>query len=277
VRADSCADAPCFNRKLDAHIARRVAKTPGLVMISDRRQAQGEAAILPRPNYVEVVAKKTKNSRHSRPEQRLCNHLTPAIHTNGMHKGRLVKVCADTNCKIHFANRQQEEKQRLAWIEERKAANRNAKQTVNLRHAILAEVLKRVKAPLGTEALRLVARFVLGSLSHDLACRIGKRHGLEPSKKAQDWELAEKARSLYKAADGTVLGPLIFEAMLLAVASSSTETKDDPLTDSARLYKIDVRALRSAAVKAEKEKEQKKKTAKLRKDKNPVKPSAVRK
>jgi ParB family chromosome partitioning protein len=77
VREDSCADAACFNRKLDAHIARRVAKTPGLVTISDRHQAHGEAAILPRPNYVEVVARKTKNGRQSRPGQRLCNHLTP--------------------------------------------------------------------------------------------------------------------------------------------------------------------------------------------------------
>jgi len=277
VREDSCADAVCFNRKLDAHITQRVAKTPGLVMISDHHQVQGEAPILPRPNYIEVVAKKTKNSRHSGPEQRLCNHLTPAIHMDGMHKGRLVKVCADTNCKIHFANRQQEEKQRLAWIEERKAANRSAKQTVNLRHAMLAEVLRRVRTPLGTEALRLVARFVLGSLSHDLACRLAKRHGLEPSQKAHDWELAEKARSLYKAGDGTVLAPLIFEAMLLAVASSHTETKDDLLTDSAKLFKVDVRALRSAAVKAEKKKKQKSKTPKLRKDKSPVEPSAGRK
>jgi hypothetical protein len=100
----------------------------------------------------------------------------------------------------------------------RNETKRNAKQTVNPRHAMLAEVLGRVKAPLGTEALRFVARFVLGSLSHDLACRHAKRHGLQPSKNAHDWELAEKARSLYKAADGTVLASLIFEAMLLAVA-----------------------------------------------------------
>ena len=188
-----------------------------------------------------------------------------------MDKGRLVKVCADPNCKIHFGDRQQEEKQRLAWIEERKAANCNVKRTVNLRHRILAEVLKRVRAPLGNEALRLVARFVLGSLSHDLARRLAKRHGLEPSKKGQDWELAEKARSLHKTANGAALAALIFEAMLLAIAADSTETKEDLLTDSARLYKVDVKALRAAVAKAEKEKESKKKSAKLHKGKNGTK------
>jgi ParB family transcriptional regulator, chromosome partitioning protein len=258
VREDSCVDAACFNRKLDAHIAQRVAKTPGLVMISDMPAATGDTHILSRQKYVEVVAKKNRNDRDRRPERRLCNHLTPAIHTDGMDKGRLAKVCADPNCKIHFGDRQQEEKQRLAWIEERKAANRNAKQTVNLRHRILVQVIKRVRAPLGSEALRLVARFILGSLSHDLARRLAKRHGMEPSQKGQDWELAEKARSLHKTADGTALAALIFEAMLLEAAASSTETKEDLLTASARLYKVDVRALRTAVAKAEKNKNRRK-------------------
>jgi ParB family chromosome partitioning protein len=273
--SDSCTDAACFNRKLEMHIAQRVAKTPGLVMISDSHQQQGATPILSRENYVEVLAKRNKNSKGNRPEQKLCNHLKPAIHADGTDKGHLVKICADPTCKIHFGNRQQEEKQRLVWVEERKAANRNAKQTVNLRHSILAAVLKRVKAPLGSEQMRLVARFILGSLSHDLACRLAKRHGLTPSKKGQDWELAEKARSLYKAADGAMVGALIFEAMLLALAASSTETKDDLLADAAKLYKVDVKALRSEVVKAEKEREERKKTDKGRGN-NPTTPKPTR-
>jgi ParB family chromosome partitioning protein len=269
-------DAACFNRKLDAHIAQRVALTPGLVMISDMPAATSETHILSRQKYVEVVAKKNKNDRDRRPERRPCNHLTPAIHTDGMDKGRLAKVCADLDCRIHFGDRHQEEKQRLAWIEERKAANRNAKQTIHLRHRILLEVLRRVRAPLGSEALRLVARFVLASLSHDLARRLAKRHSLQPSQKGQDWELAEKARSLHKTADATTLAFLIFEAMLLAAAASSTGTKDDLLAASARLYKVDVKTLRAAAAKAEKEKEAKKESAKLHKSKNGTKARADR-
>jgi ParB family transcriptional regulator, chromosome partitioning protein len=273
VREDSCSDAACFNRKLDAHIARRVAKTPGLVVVSESYNLPSGTAFLSRQSYVEVVEKKSRNGREARRGQRLCNRLATAIRADGVDKGRLLKVCADPNCKIHFGDRHQEEKRRLEWIEERKAANRNAKQTVNLRHRILAEVLKRVKAPLAGDALRLIARFVLVSLSHDLACRLAKRHGLEPAKKGQDWELADEVRLLYKTADGTTLAALIFEAMLLAVAGNSSETKDDLLTESAKVYKVDVRALRTEVAKAEKEKEKRKKMGKPRKNKNSAKSS----
>ena len=276
VREDSCADAACFNRKLDAHVAQRVAKMPNLVQISHNYQATNDTPALPRREYVEVVTRKNSKSKNALPENKLCNHLTPAIHTDGMEKGRIVKICANPDCKVHFANRQKEEEQRLQWKAEKKAENRKAKRTANLRHRILAEVLKRVKPPFGDEELRIVAQFVLRSLSHDLACRLAKRHELQTSKKSQDWELADKARSLYKTTDGAALAALIFEAMLLAAAGSAAETKDDPLADAAKLFKVDVKALRNAVAKSEKEKEEKRKVAKPRKGKAASKPKAAR-
>jgi hypothetical protein len=116
-------------------------------------------------------------------------------------------------------------------------------------------VLKRVKPQLGTEELRMVAQFVLRSLSHELVCRLAKRHGLQNPKDAHDWQIAEKGRALYKKADAHGLVVLIFEAMLIGFAGSATENKDDdPLTDAACLYKVDTKAVRSAVAKAEKEK-----------------------
>jgi ParB family chromosome partitioning protein len=255
VREDSCADAACFNRKLDAHIAQRVAKVPNLVMISENYNSTGETPVLPRRSYVEVVTRKSKKGRNARPEEKLCSHLSPAIHADGMDKGRLVKVCRDTACKVHFGERQEQERQRLQCKTERKAANRKANQTLAFRHRLLADVLKRVKPQLGTEELRMVTQFVLRSLSHELVCRVAKRHGLQNPKDPHDWQTAEKARALYKKADADLLTALMFEAMLIGSAGSATENKgDDPLTEAACLYKIDTKALRSAVVKAEKEK-----------------------
>jgi len=174
-----------------------------------------------------------------------------------MNKGHLVKVCADTTCKIHFGDREQEEKQRLQGKVEKAAANRKAKETLAFRHRLLADVLKRVKPHFGTEELRMVAQFVLRSLSHDLTCRLAKRHGLQNPKDANDWQMAEKARTLYKKADAAALAVLIFEAMLISPAGSATVNKDDdPLTDAAILYKVDAKALRTAIGKAEKAKAQ---------------------
>jgi ParB family chromosome partitioning protein len=262
VREDSCTDAACFNRKLDAHIAQRVTKIPNLVQISESFNATGETPVLRRRNYVEVVTRKGKKGKEVRPEEKLCTHLTPAIHADGMDKGRLVKVCADAMCKIHFGNRQNEEKQRLQWKAKKIAANQKAKQTLTFRHHLLAGVLKRVKPQLGTEELRMVAQFVLRSLSHELACRLAKRHGLQNPKDAHDWQMAEKARTLYKNADAAALAVLIFEAMLIGPAGSASVNKDDDsLADAALLHKIDVKALRATIAKAEKEKSQKKNKA----------------
>jgi ParB family chromosome partitioning protein len=278
VREDSCVDAACFNRKLDAHIARRVAKVPNLVMISEAYNTTGETPILARRNYVEVVTRKGKKGAGARPEEKLCGHLTSAIHADGMDKGRIVKVCADSTCKVHFGERQEQERQRLQWKAEKKTANQKTKQTLAFRHRLLAEVLKRVKPQLGTEELRIVTQFVLRSLSHELACRLAKRHGMQDPKDAHDWQMAEKARALYKKADADGLTVLIFEAMLIGSAGNATENKDDdPLTEAACRYKVDAKALRSAVVKAEKEKTRTKAKTTRAKEKPASKTKAARK
>src|SRR3984893_3165456 len=259
VREDSCADAACFNRKLDAHIAQRVTTMPNLVMISQNYNATGDTQILDRRNYVEVVTRKPKKGKDARPEQRLCDHLKPAIHADGMEKGRLVKICANTDCKVHFPNRQREEEQRLQFKAEKKAANRKMKQTISFRHRLMADVLKRVKPQFGTEQMRMVACFALRSLPHELTCRLAKRHGLENPKDARDYQMAEKARTLYRKADAAGLAVLIFEAMLLGSAERTTEKKeDDPLSIAASLFKINTKAVRASVVKEEQAKARKK-------------------
>ena len=252
VREDSCVDAACFNRKLDAHIAQRVTKMPNLVMISENYDTTGETPILARRTYVEVVTRK-KKGREARPEEKLCAHLTPAIHADGMDKGRLVKICADPKCKIHFGERQQQEKQRLRWKAEKTAANRKAKQTLAFRHRLLAEVLKRVKPQLATEELRLVTRFVLSSLSYELACCVAKRHCWQEPRDARKQSVPDPPRALDEKADAAGLAVLLFEAMLVGPAGSATvRREDDPLLDAAKLYKIDVKALRNVVAKSEK-------------------------
>src|SRR5580704_11752665 len=247
VREDSCADAACFNRKLDAHIAQRVRKMPSLVQISENYKTTGETTILDRRNYVEVVTRRGKKRREARPDEQPCSHLTTAIHADGIDKGRLVKVCADLTCKVHFWERKQEEKQRLQWKSEKTAANQKAKQTLAFRHRLLADVLKRVKPQFGTQELRMLAQFVLRSLSHELLCRLAKRHDLQNPQDARDWQMTEKAQTLYRKADAAALAVLIFEAMLINPAGSATVDKDDDLlVNAARFYKIDAKALRTA-------------------------------
>src|SRR6202162_1181732 len=259
VREDSCADAACFNRKLDAHIAQRLTKMPNLVTIQQDYDVRCDTPILARRNYVEVVARKPMKGKDARPEQRLCDHLKPAIYADGMEKGRLVKICSNPDCKVHFGNRQREAEQRLQFKAEKKAASRKLKQTISFRHRLMADVLKRVKPQFGTEQMRMVACFALHSLPHELTCRLANRHGLQNPKDPRDYQMAEKARTLYKKADAAGLARLIFEAMLLGSAEQTTESKDDDaLSIAAALFKIDTKALRASVAKEEKEKARKK-------------------
>jgi ParB family chromosome partitioning protein len=252
-------DSSCFNRKLDAHITQRIEKMPNLVLISEKYSIAGETPIIPRRNYVELVTRKTKKGKKARPEQRLCDHLKPAIYADGIEKGRLVKVCADRSCKVHFREQQQQDKQRLQFKVEKTAANRKLKQTISFRHRLMADVLKRVKPQFGTEEMRMVACFALRSLPHEQACRLAKRHGLQNPKDPRGYQMAEKARTLYKKADAAGLAMLIFEAILVGCVESTNESKDDdPLATAAALYKIDAKALRAVVAKEAKAKAQKK-------------------
>jgi len=103
--------------------------------------------------------------------------------------------------------------------------------------------------------MRIVARFVLQSLPHELALRLAKRHGLQTAKGHSDWEVVEKARTLYRAANSADLAHLIFEAILIGSAARvDADKKDDLLTDAATLHKVNAKGLRVAVEKDEKEK-----------------------
>ena len=98
--------------------------------------------------------------------------------------------------------------------------------------------------------MRLVARFVLEALPHELACRLAKRRNLHNPKETHDWQLAEKARELYRKADAAELAVLVFEAVLLGSAGIPAAGKDgDSLTEAAAMYRIDAKALRASLAK----------------------------
>jgi ParB family chromosome partitioning protein len=251
---------------------------PGLVLISNEFSVPEGAPILPRRNYVEVVAQKAKGREESRPWNRTCNYTKTAIYADGMSKGSLAKVCADPSCKIHFEEQQQAEKQRIAWKAQRSAENLKAKQMTSFRHLLLSETLKRLKPQLGNEQLRLVARYILATLPHEQLLRLGKRHGLETTKDRNDWQVVEKARYLYKTTEATELARLLFEAMLVGSAANfHADKENDLLTDVATLYEVDRKALRAAVEKdARKKAERKKMKAQPKNTARKQKPPAER-
>jgi ParB family transcriptional regulator, chromosome partitioning protein len=232
---------------------------PNLAMISQNYNSTGDTPILDRRNYVEVVKGKPKKPKDARPEQRLCDHLKPAIHADGMEKGRLVKICANTDCKVHFPNRQREEEQRLQFKAEKKAANRKGQADYFLSAPPYGRCSQTCEATLWN------GRIADGSVLHVAlpATRTGVPPGeaawFAKSESPRDYQMAEKARTLYRKADTAGLAVLVFEAMLLGSVQRTAESKDDdPLSVAASLFKIDTKALRASIAKGGHEKARKK-------------------
>jgi len=214
--------------------------------------ATDESPILPRRNYIEVVSRKNKKGKDARPEEKLCSHLTTAIHADGMDKGRLVKICADQNCKIQLWESARGRKT-AAPVEGRKDRRKQESETDPRvpapplgRCAQASEAAIRSRGVAHGGAVCLALPIARPCVPPRQASRFTK------PKDAHDWQVAEKARTLYKKADAAALAVLIFEAMLLDPAGSVTVTKDDdPLADAATLYKVDTKALRAALANTE--------------------------
>jgi hypothetical protein len=64
---------------------------------------------------------------------------------DGGNRGQLVKVCADSNCRVHHGDRPSP--QQLQRERERKRIEKE-KLAITVRHRILAAILERVSAPL---------------------------------------------------------------------------------------------------------------------------------
>ena len=104
---DSCTDKNCYNNKLTKNVERQIAEKPQLVQIANEWRTPGNSAVLGRNQYValNLTAKSAKSKKPLSPYQKPCKQMTEAIVVDGTERGRTVKVCAEPNCPVHFADR----------------------------------------------------------------------------------------------------------------------------------------------------------------------------
>ena len=169
---DSCTDGTCYNHKLAQHIEKQVAKNPKLVQITTAWGGRGDSDVLGRSRYVtlNLSATKGKYKAAASPYQKPCQHMGEAIVVEGNERGQTVRVCAEPNCPIHFADRHKangrtDNPEKLAKEREqlRKELERQ-KLTTTVRHRTLAEILKKIGSPLGRSDLALVAAVLANNL-----------------------------------------------------------------------------------------------------------------
>jgi ParB family chromosome partitioning protein len=246
VRKDSCTDPQCFRAKIDKHVSKTLESKPQLVQISGAWNTR-EGSPLGRSQYTELEIKKPKSDdtkAKQSPFQKPCDKMTEAMVMDGGKRGHLVKVCADSSCRVHRPNTPSPQQVERERAEERKRIEKE-KLAITTRHRILAAILQRVSAPLKKADLMTVAHYLIDRLSHNQVPALAKRHKVEVKKDSESaQEPLVKQVSTY---DESELCKLLLEISLLDSAyHRTTTTRDDVLMDTAKRYRVDTEKLQKA-------------------------------
>lgn len=91
TETDRCLDGTCFESKSDAHLVQIIAvkKEEGvdLVQLSPQYGDSFPETVLRPVNYTEATKK--------------CPHQVDGINLNGPERGKIIKICRNTECKVH--------------------------------------------------------------------------------------------------------------------------------------------------------------------------------
>jgi ParB family chromosome partitioning protein len=278
---DACTDGACYNNKLAKHVERQIAEKPKLVQITTAYGTRGDSPILGRNRYVALnLAKPAKAKQPLSANQKPCKHMAEAIVVDGAEKGHTVKVCADTNCPIHFADRAsktpdpaqltREREQRRKELEKRKLE-------ITVRHRTLAEVLKKVSAPLDRADLVFITEALLDKVEPLRREALARRHKMVDGTATEVTfpQVQKGLARLLRQLDESGLSKLIVEIVLLGSVESAVPDETDALTVAAKRHRVDVAKVRQA-VTAEFAARQAKTTAKQKKA-APAKPTKAAK
>jgi ParB family chromosome partitioning protein len=267
---DSCSDAGCYNNKLGKFVERQIAAKPKLVQITTAQVSQGDGAVLPRSRYVALhLTKPAKSKQPLSPYQKPCKHMAEAIVVDGAERGHTVKVCAEPSCAVHFAHLASKAPDPAQVAKEREQRRRELekhKLETTVRHRILAEVLRKVGAPLDRADLALIANAMLERTEPLRRETLARRHKMVegPASEVTYPQVQKGLQRLLRQSDESGLSKLIVEMVLLGSVESASPDEVDGLTATAKRHRVDMVKVRTA-VQTEFAAKQAKATAKQKK------------
>jgi ParB family chromosome partitioning protein len=251
VVSDSCTDGNCYSAKIAKCVEKQIAEKPKLMQVTTAWGTPGNDAVLGRNRYValNLTPKNGKSKAPLSPYQKPCKQMSEAIVVDGTERGHIVKVCTDHACPVHFADRHVPNPEQMAKERERrrKELDRQKLETT-IRHRTLAEVLKRIGAPLDRADLALVASGLLNKLEPLRKEVLARRHKL--IEKAEDKvtypQVQQAIAKLLRQADEAALSKLLVELTLLEVVDQISQGDADVLTATAKRLRVDVAKVHKA-------------------------------
>ena len=275
---DACTDGACYNNKLAKHVERQIAEKPKLVQITTGYGTRGDSPVLGRNRYVALdLAKPAKAKQPLSANQKPCKHMAEAVVVDGAEKGHTVKVCADTNCPVHFADRANKTPDPAQLAREREQRRRELdrrKLEITLRHRILAEVLKKVGSPMERGDLVFIAETMLERTEPLRREALARRHKMVDGTGSEVTfpQVQKGLQRLLRQLDESGLSKLIVEIVLLGSVEAAPQAENDALITAAKRHRVDMAKVRTA-VEAEFAAKQKKAQAK---QKQPAKKAAAK-
>jgi ParB/RepB/Spo0J family partition protein len=247
----------CYDKKENEHVKREVKKAgldynkiPKLINQYWTDDDDRKRGIISRSSWIEV------------PEDKPCSYMEPAVWLQGMNAGKIVQICCNPKCKIHWAVSKNEitsqskdlepEVEPKSFIVKRKIERRQyyRNRKINLKTRRKAALLiANSDAPLTQAELDIIA------FNLHYSCNSGQMAGNKiiakqelspeepisghdyvwPSKEFKELAPAEKLKTIR-----TILGAeLVFEAQNHDVVA----TKDDVLQEIAMSHNIDLQLL----------------------------------
>jgi ParB family chromosome partitioning protein len=272
-QGQQCTDPACYQKKIDAHVAKTLAAKPKLVQISTAYGQQREgSAVIPRNRYVEIRQDKPqRKGQENAPEYKTCKFVSEAIVTEGSEKGAITKVCANPDCPVHHPKKQQQRTQQadvaVKAEQEKQRREEAIANTTGIR--VLSAIGAAVPVRLMKRDLFFVAERLATLLDENRLAIVARQHGI---KKGKDSDFIQKlfAAFLRRTEEG-VLGGIVVELVILLAASRNNAAQ--VLRDAAAVYKVDTEAI-TAKVRQEFAAKEKAKTAKPTGKKTALKPPA---
>jgi len=250
---DACTDGACYNSKLAKHVERQIAEQPKLVQITTEYGTRGgDGPVLGRNRYVALnLAKSAKARQPFSANQKPCKHMTDAIVVDGSEKGHTVKVCADTNCPVHFADRASKTPDPAQLAREREQRRRELEKRkfeITVRHRTLAEVLKKVGSPLDRADLVFITEALLDKVEPLRREALARRHKMVDGTASEVTypQVQRGLQRLLRQLDESGLSKLMVEIVLLGCTESSTHDETDALIASAKRHRVDVDKVRQS-------------------------------
>jgi ParB family transcriptional regulator, chromosome partitioning protein len=248
---DQCTDAACMNNKVGRYVERQLEAKPKLVQISTAYGGRVEGSVLPRSRYIALRLAKSKGKQPLSPNEKPCKHMADAIVVEGLERGHTAKVCTEPSCAVHFPGRNNKatnEAQLAREREQRRKELEKRKLESTVRHRILAEVLRKVGAPLDRADLALIANAVLEKTEPLRRETLARRHKMvDGSSSEVTYPQVQKGlQRLLRQLDESGLSKLIIEMVLLGSVESASQDETDALIVTAKRHRVDVAKVRTA-------------------------------